>query len=251
MTGSMSGWGAATTGESYVQDTERRLNELGRRTRLPNAKQILGPGIAPWAVQVFDWNDERTLYNGIWYSEVGALNTPDDDFRWIGTTYATQDGRGVQIVRSMGVSVTGVDEYVRRFWTAAGATPTYGPWEAQGSTLPMGVALSFGGAWGPSVPGPTTGTAFPCGAGVLRGVASASGYWSASTGIQVDLYVDGVNEGMMRLAPAHSINVHLTLPSVAFEIEVDAGVHFVYFHQAAGSSDSGDRGSFFGTVTAT
>jgi hypothetical protein len=248
MTGSMSGWSVPEDFSTFVGDNERKLAELGRRTRVPRASQILGPGIAPWAVRLFDWNDPKTAYNGIFYSEVGAINGPDDTKAWIGTSHVTQDGYGIQVVREFGASVTGEVELVRRFWVLPGATTSYGPWEGD---LPSGFTATVTGPWATTVPGPTDGPAFTCREGILRMQTACSAFANANVGLTVEVYIDGVLQGNMRLAQSHSLTVHLALVPLMFSVAVDAGTHHYWFRQTSGISDGSDRGSLIGTVTPT
>jgi hypothetical protein len=126
---SMSGWSTPEDMGTWMADQGRKTGELERRVRVPSAKQILGPGLGPWAVRLFDWNDEKTLYNGVFYSEVGAANSPDPTKAWIGSSWATQDGRGAQEVTQVGTSRP---VYRRTFATAPGATPVFTPWFVEG-----------------------------------------------------------------------------------------------------------------------
>lgn len=126
---SMSGWSTPEDMGTWMGDQKRQVDELARRVRVPNARQIMGPGLGPWAVRLFDWNDEKTLYNGVFYSEVASLNSPDIAKAWIGDSWATQDGRGVQQVTEIGTSHP---VWRRSFSTAPGATAVFTPWIAEG-----------------------------------------------------------------------------------------------------------------------
>lgn len=124
MTGSTSGWPAADDFGQFVTDNERNINELKRRTRIPSARQIMGPGLGPYAVQLFDWNDPKTLYNGVFYSEDGAANAPGSGV-WIGSNWCTPDGRGIQTARAL---ASPTDEMVRTFVATPSGTPTFTAW---------------------------------------------------------------------------------------------------------------------------
>lgn len=126
---SMSGWSTPEDMGTWMNDQRRQTDELSRRVRVPSAKQILGPGLGPWAVRLFDWNDEKVLYNGVFYSEAGATNSPDGARAWIGSSWATQDGRGTQEITEIGSSYP---IYRRTFSTAPGATPVFTPWYGDG-----------------------------------------------------------------------------------------------------------------------
>lgn len=134
---SMSGWSPPATGIDLISDMSRDVDQMRRRTRPPRAGQILGPGVAPQAVRIVDWNGDETLFNGFFYSELGALNGPNPAKRWMGTSEVTTDREGVQLVHEMGA----VDGQVwRRTFTAdVAGVRTFNPWRLQNAPDTDGV----------------------------------------------------------------------------------------------------------------
>lgn len=250
-----SGWAPPSNYVEASRDTQRQLDVLYRRNRSPRARDLMGPGLAPRAVQLLDWNVDDTSFNGFFFSDVGALNSPDPAAAWIGEVFATPDGAGVMHLWEMATSTydgAAPREYQRAFRTAAGATRGFTAWELlnpPADTAPAGVAINFTGAYASAVPGPSDGVAFTCRAGILRGSFTATAYNSVSTGIQVGLYVDTVSIGSCLLASAHAVNQHVELSTLVFAIPMYAGTHRMYARILAGTSDVNDRGSFQGSIT--
>ena len=69
----------------YMRQQEKRLLHEERRPLIRSAAALLGPGFAPFAVPLVDWNADETLFNGHFYSDAGAQNSPDILRAWIGT----------------------------------------------------------------------------------------------------------------------------------------------------------------------
>lgn len=89
-------WRIPTDFEAWMTRTDKRLMRQERRQLVVDAQQILGPGAGPFAVLLNDWNDEGATFNGIFYSEPGALNAPDvppgdlSNQYWLGETFAVE-----------------------------------------------------------------------------------------------------------------------------------------------------------------
>lgn len=119
-------------------------------------------------------------------------------------------------------------------------------------TRPTAVSAPFVGAWPTAVPGATTGYAFTCTGGVLRGTASATAWTTnAAVGLRIDVYLDGVKVGEMLSNPSLVVNIRTTLPPAFFAATITAGTHYLAFRIVAGSTSADDRGGFFGVVTPT
>lgn len=113
------------------------------------------------------------------------------------------------------------------------------------------VNVSMTGPWGSAnPPGAGVGTSFTTPAGVLRFTAIATAYSTvAANAIWVEVFVDSVSMGIMKLSNAVSTNVHQTLPAITNSVTVTAGTHYLYYRLVGGASDASDFGSFFGVVT--
>lgn len=130
-------WRIPTDFTMWMQQIEKRIMRQERRPSITNATQILGPGAGPYAVLVNDWNDEACTFNGIFYSEPGALNAPDAAFPaqstryWMGETFGTEDKYGFQRLTRFRLSPDGPgswNEYRRRFYPT-GDLYAYTAWE--------------------------------------------------------------------------------------------------------------------------
>lgn len=176
-------------------------------------------------------------------------------------SYSTATGLAVVTVRGVAVpdvpNVSGLMLWTNDVVLLADYGPSYtivGSSTAtlRNASLPSGAALNFAGGWSTAAPGPTSGTSFTCKAGVLRGTASCTGYsTSAAVAITVQLYIDGINQGDMGLSPALTANAHHALSTVGFAQAVAAGMHYVYFRQTSGVSDTSDFGALSAVVTPT
>ena len=111
-------WPQLTDGGDWFRQIERRLGRTERMQAPISASDLLGPGMSSQAVNVLDWNDEITTFNGFFYSYAGAYNAPViktratnpdtgrpegpettlDPLPWTGMTIARDDGTGLQQV---------------------------------------------------------------------------------------------------------------------------------------------------------
>jgi len=63
--------------DDWMRRIEKRLMHEERRPQIRTASDLMGPGLGPKAVQLFDWNDDITLFNGFFWSEPGpAQHSP-------------------------------------------------------------------------------------------------------------------------------------------------------------------------------
>lgn len=122
----MNGWPAPHDMSGYMSTTDRQLAQLTRRTGVPQAAQILGPGLAAHAIQLIDWNDPKTAFNGIFWSDVDSLNSPDPDRPWIGVVESTLNGDGVVTVIEMGPEDP--EEWRRTVVADVNGVRTFGAW---------------------------------------------------------------------------------------------------------------------------
>lgn len=130
--GHESGWAPPTNFIELQRDMNRRLDQLQRRNRTPRASDIMGPGLAARARRVLDWHATETSFNGLFYSQPGALNSPDPDVAWIGQSIATALGSGTLIVRELaGQDYDGSSprRFAQAFRTMPDTTRQFGDWE--------------------------------------------------------------------------------------------------------------------------
>ena len=158
--GGQNGWRTNITFQDWMRDIEKRVLNEERRPTIRAASDLMGPGAGPYAVETLDWNADETTFNGWFFSQPGAMNSPDADLSWIGTTEGIADGNGYELVRQYdpvtGVDVTG-DSYVRFFYTLPGTGQRlYTDWELSsgggGGATPIGPA---GGDLTGTYPNPT------------------------------------------------------------------------------------------------
>jgi hypothetical protein len=90
-------WVIATNALEYLSQQNRRIGQEERRPSISKASDLLGPGIAPFAVTTDDLDGDIAAFNGLWLIEPGALGGPDDTKYWIGQTIADQFTGGWQM----------------------------------------------------------------------------------------------------------------------------------------------------------
>lgn len=112
--------------ESWMRDRVRAERQLERRVQALSMDDELGAGFDVYAHQVVDWNTDEALGNGFFWSDAGAINTPDNSVIWYGTVTATDSG-GAQ--RVSGISANEPQEFHRVFsLDTNGTTPTFSDW---------------------------------------------------------------------------------------------------------------------------
>lgn len=116
----------------WMRDSEKRLMHQERRPQSSTAADLLGPGAAPRAVRIEDWNDQVTTFTGAFYSEPGETNAPDTTSYWMGETFGTPDGYGFQRLTRYRLEppTTGSWGVQVRRWRPVSGLPVFDPWEA-------------------------------------------------------------------------------------------------------------------------
>jgi hypothetical protein len=114
--------------DDWMRDVERRIGRQERRPAAASLNARFGPAVGQRALKVADWNDPEMLSNG-WYSaDTFSINSPDPDYRWLGTCVVDPYGRGVQELWSHGHIVT--VGAVREFdWPETDLLPTFTQWQ--------------------------------------------------------------------------------------------------------------------------
>lgn len=117
----------------WMRQQEKRTMREERRPHVTKASDIMGPGIAPRAVVITDWNSETARsFNGFFYSAIGADNSPDDTKAWLGLTLSTGD-HIQQVAWSHGVGV--VEGFVRT-GHEHNASAEFSAWEPMQADIP-------------------------------------------------------------------------------------------------------------------
>lgn len=131
------------TFDGWMRDVEKRSLNQDRRPEIRSASDLLGPGFSPYSVEIRDWNDDATAFNGMYHSTPGALNGPDDTSFWMGRTQGTTDGFGLQRV----CQYAGIDgdargeEWERRFFAPGAADIAYSSWALVSDTRYIGESI--------------------------------------------------------------------------------------------------------------
>lgn len=122
--------------DDWMREMEKRLFHEERRPSIRSSSDLMGPGLGPFAVKIMDWNDEITHFNGFYYSEPGALHTPNDNKYWMGYNLVNSGGRGYQYAvnyRDASGPVTNPEVYIRTVHTLIDQVAAYSPWTLHGS----------------------------------------------------------------------------------------------------------------------
>lgn len=131
------------TMDDWMRDMEKRVLHEERRPLVRSASDLLGPGLAPTAVQLLDWNDPATAFNGFFWTAPGAINSPDGNKSWMGFSVCNAIGDGYQMVYQYtgwtypyvvsnalfnDPNNSSPPQYFRTFNTPPGLQRSYGPW---------------------------------------------------------------------------------------------------------------------------
>lgn len=117
-----------TNAEDWMRSMERRLSALERRGPGGTLVDRLGHSVRSQARQIVDWNDESTFENGWYFTDIGALNTPNPTLAWIGQTLCARGESGIQQVWSYATGATPTC-YVRQFHlNDPPVAPTFTAW---------------------------------------------------------------------------------------------------------------------------
>lgn len=133
MSGQTQNWTIPTDARAVMQATEKRLATEERRPRITKASDLLGPGLAPYAVENANLDGEVAAFNGFWYVPVGALGSPDDTLNWMAQTIATAGGGGVQVAWTYQNADAPHQTVMRGFeWGPGLVTRFYSNWQSSG-----------------------------------------------------------------------------------------------------------------------
>lgn len=124
----VTGWNQPTSAKDYFRDVDKNLDRQERRPVVRRASDLLGPGFGPYAQVVGDWNEDTAAFTGFFYSEPGALNSPDNLLHWIGQVISTPSGFGVQRLWQVHESGWPLPIYERKFTNVSGSGRNYSGW---------------------------------------------------------------------------------------------------------------------------
>jgi hypothetical protein len=110
----------------WMRGQEKRTMHEERRPKIGKASDLLGPGFAPTAVHLNDWNSEEARFNGYFYSYGDASNVPEPGVMiWFGHIISSGH-HGEQTLWSHGPLPTRILR--RYFHVHSNQMPVYGPW---------------------------------------------------------------------------------------------------------------------------
>lgn len=146
-----------TSGGDWMRGVEKRTGNQERRPQVQRASDLLGPGFAPYAVPLGDWNSLSAHLNGMWYAD-DALNAPGAG-TYLGITVAAIGGDAVQL--ALGTTTV----HLRRVSLTGVETPVYTAWEQIVPVVSNSPGSMIGWPTGAAVP---TGYVAATGATVAR-----------------------------------------------------------------------------------
>lgn len=129
--GGQNSWTIDVTAADWMRSLEKRMLHEERRPSITSAADLMGPGLAPFAVQIQDWEQDEAAFNGMFWTDLGGLNSPDPGIQWMGETVANIDGTGYQHVVDMTTGEVPPDEYIRTF-TSVNGLRVYTDWASVG-----------------------------------------------------------------------------------------------------------------------
>lgn len=162
----------------WIQHNDKRMLHNERRPIPRQASDLLGPGIAATATEIFDWNTDAVDFNGFYYAPAGSLNSPDPDKFWMGLVMVTASGYGLQQLWEY----TGDSGWLpnpsaqMRAFLPTGGTPLFSPWVTHQEEMHhVGDPgqVPFEGTWGNA--GVGTGTMYRREGDVVRLMGACAG----------------------------------------------------------------------------
>lgn len=123
-------WAIPQTAEEYFSQQAKRQGQEERRPQIRKASDLLGPGVAAFAVEIDDFSGDIAAFNGFFIAPPGAANSPDNTKWWIGQTIATQADGGTQMFSTF-QSADAPHTVMLRGFVIAPDSPArfYSPWE--------------------------------------------------------------------------------------------------------------------------
>lgn len=147
--GGQNSWRQPITFADLQRNGEKRQLNQERRPQVRTASDLLGPGIAPFAVEISDWNGDETAFNGFFWSQPGAINSPDPtNSKWyMGQVEATEDGFGLQWAtefRDIPGNAWPPRSFIRRFFDPGSAgTRSFSAWAESADSRYLGEVIMY------------------------------------------------------------------------------------------------------------
>lgn len=121
-----------TDPEDYFRQNEKRLMHQERRPIVRRPSDLLGPGIAAYAVEIAHWDVDDATFNGTFWTQPGDTGAPDLTHWWVGQVQATNDGFGIQQVMTFHDSAFFPPiTYRRQFYDPGNGNISYSAWVSQ------------------------------------------------------------------------------------------------------------------------
>jgi microcystin-dependent protein len=151
----------------------------------------------------------------------------------------TQNQNGIYLYKGAGVPLvraTDADSAAK----LAGAEVMVANGTGEGTTLAGTIPVVSGSA----VPTATQGTPVMLTAGKMSCFTSATAWKGDASQRTIEVYFDGVLQGIMTLFASTTLNAHHALSSLGWSQTVTAGTHYLYFRNTPGTASDNDPCSY-------
>lgn len=122
-------WRPSIDADDFFRNMEKRMSITERQPNIRKASDLVGPGIASYAIRLLDWNSQSARHNGFWITQ-DAANGPVDELGGplMGITVASETGEVVQVAFAQGNGPMRM--YSRQVTAPGGIAPDFQPWQA-------------------------------------------------------------------------------------------------------------------------
>jgi hypothetical protein len=104
-------WRTEVDAGDYFLHQKKKVDFSDRRPVIRRASDLVGPGIAPNAVRITDFNDVLATFNGFFSAATGATNAPTAGQAYVGWVSSDAELGGVQVFSGL----TNSNTYRRTF----------------------------------------------------------------------------------------------------------------------------------------
>lgn len=98
-------WRTEVDATDYFSHQKKQVQLADRRPVIRRASDLVGPGIAPTAVRITNYNDLLAAYNGFFSSAPGAANAPTTGDSYVGTVVGDAELGGIQTFTNLDTEV--------------------------------------------------------------------------------------------------------------------------------------------------